>query len=160
VSSDGKRELLRHALATLAYRGGKAIRECPDDFAALSAIPGGRTPVQILAHMGDLMDWALSIARGKQVWQSSAPLPWDQETERFFAAIKRLDDFLASDTPLAVQPEKLFQGPLADALTHVGQLTILRRLARAPIRAESYFVADIQAGRVGAEQAPPRKEFD
>ena len=120
----------------------------------------GRTPAQILAHLGDLLDWGLSIAQGKQRWNDSAPLPWDKETERFFAALKSFDDYLASAEPLQVSPEKLFQGPVADALTHVGQIAMLRRIAGGPMKGENYFVADIDSGRVGPEQAAPRKEFD
>ena len=76
---DPKRELLRHALATLAYRGGKAVCHAPPGFAEFRAGEGVRTPGQILAHIGDLFDWALSIAMGQQKWHDSAPLPWDQE---------------------------------------------------------------------------------
>jgi len=159
-SSDANRELLRHTLATLAYRGGKAVRNAPDGFAEFRAGDNVRTPVQILAHIGDLFDWGLSIAKGKQTWRDSVPLPWNQEVDRFFAALKSFDDFLASAEPLHAPPEKLFQGPIADALTHVGQIAMLRRLAGAPIRGESYFVANVAVGCVGPEQAKPNKEFD
>ena len=152
--------LLRHTLATLAYRAGKAIRGASAEFAGFQAAPGARTPLQILAHMGDLFDWALSIARGKQEWHDSKPLAWDAESARFFAALKAFDDFLASGQTLQAPVEKLFQGPVADALQHTGQLTILRRVAGAPIRGENYFKAEISSGRVGAEQAAPKREFD
>ena len=158
-ASDPKRELLRHALATVAYRGGKAVRNAPDGFADFQLGEGTRTPGQILAHLGDLFDWALSIAVGQQKWQDSKPLPWDQEADRFFAALKKFDDFLASSEPVQSSPEKLFQGPVADALSHIGQIAILRRLASGPVRAENYYVAEIQAGRVGADQLPPKREF-
>jgi hypothetical protein len=154
------RELLRHTLATLAYRGGKAVRGAPPEFAAFRLSEGGRTPAEILAHVGDLFDWALSLAQGRQTWKDSAPLSWDAEVARFFAALERFDAILASDAPLASPAEKLFQGPIADALTHVGQITMLRRLSGAPINGENYFQAEIAAGRVGPEQAAPRKEFD
>ncbi len=159
-TSDPKRELLRHTVATLAYRGGKAVRNPPAGFAEFCARESVRTPGEILAHIGDLLDWALSIAEGKQRWQDSGPLPWDKQVERFFAALKCFDDYLASTQPLQVPVEKLFQGPIADALTHVGQIAMLRRIAGAPVRGESYFVADVTAGRVGPEQAAPKKEFD
>lgn len=159
-TSDPKRELLRHTVATLAYRGGKAVRNPPAGFAEFCARESVRTPGQILAHIGDLLDWALSIAEGKQQWQDSGPLSWDKEVERFFAALKRFDDYLASAQPLQVPVEKLFQGPLADALTHVGQIAMLRRLAGGPIRGENYYAADVAAGRVGPEQTAPKKEFD
>jgi len=156
---DPKRELLRHALATVAYRTSKVVRNAPAGFADFHAGEGVRTPAQMLAHIGDLFDWALSIAKGKQAWRDSKPLPWEKEVERFFAALKSFDDFLASNGPLEAPLEKLFQGPIADALTHVGQLAILRRLARAPVKGESYYAAEIVAGRVGTEQSAPKKEF-
>jgi hypothetical protein len=156
---DPKRELLRHGLATLAYRAGKAVREAPAGFADFHAGEGVRTPGQIMAHMGDLFDWALSTAKGKQVWRDSKPVPWEKEVERFFAALKSFDDFLASSATVEAPLEKLLQGPIADALTHVGQLTILRRLARAPMKSENYYGAEIVPRRVGAEQASPKREF-
>ena len=152
--------MLRHAVATLAYRGGKTVRNAQPGFDAYRAAETTRTPGQILAHIADLLDWALSIADGKQKWQDSAPLAWDAEVRRFFAATEALDARLASDAPLAARPEKLFQGPIADALTHVGQLAMLRRMSGDPIRGENYYAADIVAGRVGAEQSAPRREFE
>ncbi len=136
------------------------MRGAPPSFADFSAAGGVRTPGQILAHISDVLDWAFSLAEGQQRWQDSAPLPWDKEIERFFAALDKLDGYLSSDTPLQVAPEELFQGPIADALTHVGQINILRRLAGIPVRAENYFVAEITAGRVGADQAAPTREFE
>ncbi|HET7442531.1 MAG TPA: hypothetical protein VFJ47_14605 [Terriglobales bacterium] len=159
-ASDPGRELLRHTVAALAYRGGKAVRDAPESFSNFQAGGKVRTPGQILAHINDVLDWGLSIAKGKQTWRESRPLPWKQEVKRFFAALKAFDDFLASADPLDAPAEKLFQGPVADCLTHVGQIAMLRRLAGQPIRGENYFVADICAGRVGPEQTTPRKEFD
>jgi hypothetical protein len=158
-NSDPKRELLRHTLATVAYRAGKAVRNAPADFAEFHAGEGLRTPGQILAHIGDLFDWALSIAMGQQRWHNSIPMVWEQELERFFVALKKFDDFLASSEPMHVPAEKLFQGPVADALTHVGQIAILRRLAGRPVKGESYYAAEIEAGRVGPDQAGPKREF-
>jgi hypothetical protein len=158
-NSDPKRELLRHTLATLAYRGGKAVRNAPDSFAEFHANEGVRTPAQILAHIGDLMDWALSMAKGQQAWHNSPPLPWTEEVQRFFVSLTKLDDFLASSEPLQATPEKLFQGPVADALTHVGQIAMLRRLAGDAVKAENFYKAEIVAGRVGADQAKPKLEF-
>jgi len=157
---DSKREMLRHTVGTPAYRCGKTLRDVPDDFAGFRISEKTRTPAQTLAHIGDLLDWALSLAIGKQKWNDSTPLPWEQEVERFFNALKKLDDYLASDAALGNPVEKLFQGPIADALTHTGQLAMLRRLADHPIRGENYFKAEIQIGRVGAEQSVKRVEFD
>ncbi len=156
---DSARHLFRHTLATLAYRGGKLLREVPETFAHYRSGEQVRTPAEILAHIGDLLDWALSMARGKQEWHNSTPLPWAQETQRFFNALEALDAYVASDLPLQVSTEKLFQGPIADALTHVGQIAILRRLAGIPVTAENYYVAEITAGRVGSKQALPKREF-
>jgi hypothetical protein len=147
-------------VATLAYRGGKAIANAPDGFNEFRIADGSRTPDQILAHIGDLLDWALSIAKGQQTWHNSTPLPWEQETARFYAALTALDSYLASDDELSAPEEKLFQGPVADALTHVGQIAMLRRLAGGPMKGENYYVAEIEAGRVGVDQAAPRREFD
>ena len=155
-----KRELLRHVVATIAYRGGKAVRDAPETFATFKAGDSTRTPARILAHVGDLFDWGLSIARGQQAWRDSTPLEWDREVSRFFETLARFDGYLASDAPMACSAEQIFQGPLADALTHVGQIAMLRRLAGAAMKGENYFEADIVAGRVGSEQAAPRRQFD
>ena len=155
-----KTEFLRHTLATLAYRGGKAIRRAPRGFAELRIGASTRTPGEILAHVGDLLDWALSQAEGRQVWRDSEPNSWEDEVARFFAALEALDRRLASGEPTGFPEEKMFQGPIADALTHIGQIALLRRLADAPIRGENYFKAEIEAGRVSDNQAEPVKEFD
>jgi hypothetical protein len=152
-------DFLRHTLATVAYRGGKALRGAPVEFGDYRPMPGGRTPVEMLAHIGDLFDWALKLADGKHEWHSAQPLPWDQEVARFFAALQGFDQRLGSGKPLGSSAEKLFQGPVADALTHVGQIAMLRRMAGCGIRGENYFKAAISAGRVGADQAAPVFEF-
>ena len=156
----GKRELLRHAVATLAYRAAKAIRNAPSTVADFRIGDATRSPIQILAHLGDLLEWGVSLAEGNQKWNVATPGSWDAESARFFSALARLDEYLASDLPLGCKPEKLLQGPVADALTHVGQLMMLRRLASAPVRSENYAIAEIVSGRVTAEQAAPRFEFD
>ncbi len=153
-------ELLRHTVATVAYRGGKALRGAPPEFADYVSPAGGRTPLQILAHMGDLFDWALMLADGKHEWREHTPLAWEKECGRFFAALEKFDARLAASETLGSSAEKLFQGPIADALTHVGQICMLRRMAGCPIRGENYFKASISAGSVGAEQAVPAVEFD
>jgi hypothetical protein len=158
-SSDPKRELLRHALATIAYRGGKAIRNAAGEFSSFDSGNGVRPPDKLLAHIGDLMEWAFSMAMGKPAWCDSKPLPWNEEVNRFFAALKKFDDYLASSEALHASPERLLQAPIADALTHVGQIAMLRRMAGAPVRAENYYDAEIVAGRVGPGQAKPKQEF-
>lgn len=158
--SGSDRELLRHTLATLAYRGGKALRGAPEGFAEFHVGDKTRTPGAILAHIGDLLDWALSLAKGNQKWHNSPSLPWKDGTDRFFAALQAFDHFLASDAPLGTPAGGLFQGPLADAFTHIGQISMLRRLAGAPVRGENYLRADVAPGRVGPRQSAPKQEFD
>ncbi len=154
------RVLLRHTVATLAYRGGKALRGAPAGFAEFRAGDSTRTPGQIVAHLGDLFDWALTKANGAEKWRSTPPLTWEKGCERYFAAIKLFDSRVASRKPLACSAEELFQGPIADALTHVGQISMLRRLAGAPVRGKNYARAEIRIGRVGRKQAKPGFEFD
>ncbi len=155
-----KREFLRHTVATVAYRGAKAIKGAPAGFAGFKAFETTRTPLEILAHIGDLFDWARSMAKGETVWKDAPPRHWKDETKRFFAAVKAFDDFLASVEPVKSPSEKLIQGPVADALTHVGQLNLLRRMFDAPVCGENYFKAEIEIGRVGEAQSAKRAEFD
>jgi hypothetical protein len=158
--TDLSRQFLRHTVATLAYRASKAARDAPADFSDFEIGGATRSAGDILAHLGDLLDWALSMARGSEVWRDSPRLPWEPGTARLFAGLEALDAYLASSAPLSCPAERLFQGPIADALTHVGQIAMLRRLAGAPVRGENYFRAGIAAGRVGLEQAAPVREFD
>jgi len=153
-------DLLRHTVATVAYRAAKALRDAPAGFAEYRAAPSSRTPIEILSHMSDLYDWAILLADGKHEWHDRRALPWDQEVEHFFARLEAFDQRLASGVPLVPSAESLFQGPIADSLTHVGQLAMLRRMAGAQIRGENYFKANIETGRAGRSQAASVVEFD
>jgi hypothetical protein len=155
-----QREMLRHTVATLAYRGAKAVRGASASFASFKVSPTTRTPLQILAHIGDLFDWALSIAKGKETWHNATPKTWKQEVKRFHAALARFDRYLAGKAILHASCEQLFQGPIADALTHVGQIAMLRRMAGEPIKGENYSRAKIEAGRVSEKQVKGVREFD
>src|SRR5262245_36002524 len=150
--------MLRHTIATLAYRGGKVLRDAPSGFGDYRASPTSRSAGEILAHIGDLMDWAASIAEGQQKWSNSPVREWDGDVDRFFAGLERFDAAVASGIRSGTA-EKLFQGPIADALTHVGQLALMRRMAAVPIKGENYYIAEIVEGRVGRDQASPRAEF-
>jgi hypothetical protein len=152
--------MLRHTVATVVYRGAKTVRDAPKGFDAYRVKPGSRAPIEILAHIGDLFEWALSMAKGAEAWHNSIPIEWDREVNRFFRTVTAFDDFLDNSSGLACSAERLFQGPVADALTHIGQLAMLRRMYGSPIRGENFFRAEIAAGRVGPEQATPKKEFD
>lgn len=157
---DPTRVFLRHTLATIAYRAAKVERYAPPGFGNFQLGKAARTPVQIVAHMGDLFDWALSMAQGKSDWVQSKPQAWRKEVARFHASLLALDRYLASDAALGVTAEHLFQGPISDALTHIGQIAILRRQDDSPVRSEVYARADIAPGRVGAEQPKNPFEFD
>ena len=152
--------MLRHAVATVVYRGAKTFRDAPEDFGTFRIKAKSRTPIEIVAHMGDLFDWALSMAKGEGIWRESVPQSWDEELDRLYASLKEFDAFLADAPTIGCSLGKLLQGPIADAMTHVGQLAMLRHLIGSPIRGENYFKADIAVGQVGPAQPPPRKEFD
>jgi hypothetical protein len=159
-TAETHRTLLRHVLATLAYRAAKTLRDAPEGFAHFVSGPTTRTPCQIVAHMGDLMGWGVRMAHGSPSWRAEGGADWETEVERFFDGVRALDHALASAPASGLQPEPLIQGPLADGLTHVGQLAMLRGAFGAPVRPESYARADIQPGRVGRDQAPARYEFE
>ncbi|MCA9727251.1 MAG: hypothetical protein KC729_06175, partial [Candidatus Eisenbacteria bacterium] len=156
-----KRAYFRHTLATLAYRAEKVLRDAPDDFANLRISPASRTPLEIVSHLGDLMAWATSQTEGESRWQPQPAQSWDEAVDRFFSELAKLDDAVAAGDFARMRPlEVIFQGPVADALTHVGQVGMLRGVAGLPVRAESYARARIQAGRIGREQSDERSEFD
>jgi len=160
ASDAPQRALLRHTLATVAYRGAKVLRGAPPEFGAMRLGPGTRTPLEILAHIADLFAWGTHLAAGHHVWKEGSPGSWEAEVERCFRELGRFDAALASNAPLGCAAERLFQGPIADALTHFGQLALLRRRAGAPVRGENYFKADIRIGVTGPEQPEARVEFD
>jgi len=147
-------------LATIAYRGGKAIRNAPPNFGSFRAQGAMNTPAMLLAHISDLIEWAHSWCRGEQKFKVSEPLAWEEEVQRFHTALQQFDQYLASGEPVHAELEKLFQAPIADALTHIGQISLLRRLAGDPVLGEGYRDAEIEAGRVGPEQAHPVREFE
>ena len=159
-SPDPKIDLLRHTLATVAYRGGKAVRGAPAGFGDFRVGESTRTPAEILAHIGDLLDWGCRMARGEYKWHDATSLPWDQEVERFFGCLARFDEALAAADERCFVPERIFRGPIADSLNHIGQIAMLRRLHGAPILGENYFKAKIETGRVGRDQPDPVVELD
>lgn len=151
--------MLRHLAATLAYRAAKVVRDVPPSFANFTCGESTRTPVRIVAHLADLIQWGTSIAKGGYDWKAGGGDDWATEVDRFFAGLDALDAAIAADD-FAGSVEKLIQGPLADALTHVGQLAMMRGMAGVPVRPESYAKATISVGRVGRDQAAAGREFD
>lgn len=158
-SMNDERMLLRHLVAVIAYRGGKALRGAPEGFGGTSAGPDSRTAVQILAHIADLFAWGLALADGEHRWSDTESEDWPAQVERFYAGLDAVDARLASPEPLGRSAAGLLQGPFADALTHIGQISLLRGLADSPVRGENYFKAEIEIGRVGSDQPPPKYEF-
>ena len=152
--------MIRHLVATLAYRAAKVLRDAPPGFDAFQLGASVRRPVQIVAHMADLMAWAVSLTKGEQVWKAEGGGDWNTEVGRFFDGLAALDRVLESGPLPEGTAEKLIQAPLADALTHVGQLAMLRGISGAPVRPESYARAEIVTGRVGQAQSAPVREFD
>lgn len=136
---------LEHTLTTISYRTAKVLRDMPEEATRYRPAEGVRTPIEILAHMSDLFDWALSIANGQQAWQPVAATDWDSEVTRFFGALERFRQRVKSDEPVSAEAERLFQGPIADALTHTGQLAMLRRMAGSPIKSENFFRAAMKS---------------
>lgn len=157
---DGERALLRHALATLVYRAEKTLAAPPAEFAELRIAPDARTPLQLVGHLGDVLEWAFELCEGRWTWKAASLGAWDADVQRFRAAAERLDARLADAAPLGHPATQIFQGPIADAFTHVGQLALLRRLAGAPVRPESFARAEIRAGNLAHDPDAPRREFD
>ncbi|HKO62270.1 MAG TPA: hypothetical protein VJV03_13990 [Pyrinomonadaceae bacterium] len=148
MSLDPKVAMLRHLVATVVYRGGVALLNAPDNFAAFRINQEVRSPAEILAHIGDLLEGALYLLKGELVHLRSKPLAWTEEVSRFYSAASALDVYLASGAPPTCPVEKLIQGPVGDALTHVGQMVMMRRLAGSPVHEQSYFTAEITPGVV------------
>jgi hypothetical protein len=138
--------LLRHLVATLGYRGRKAISGADAGFATLQVGQGIRTPLEILSHISHL------LARSVEIMGGAAPssphaASWDEEYARFLAVLAGLDRELTKCTLGPAIEKKLLQGPLSDAMTHIGQLAMLRRWAGDPLPGERYTEAPIEAGR-------------
>jgi hypothetical protein len=147
-----KKDFFRHFLATIAYRARKVIFGSPADFGTFDTDHGVRKPVEILSHMSNILQHAQSFFITTETTRISVGT-WEQEVERFFRVLSELDKLLATGTePKGRTAEQLLQGPLADAMTHIGQLAMLRRMASAPIPKEDFDEATIRLGDVGLTQ--------
>ena len=154
--SDDKRSLLRHFLAALAYRTQKALRGAPEEFADFCVTDGVRTPAELVRHMTSVLGYARTVFVGGEY--RPEPLPTlNDEVERFHEMLKHLARYIDDGAPMlnGITPERLLQGPFADAMTHAGQLAMLRRLFGSPVPPENFIVADIQADRLGPDQPAP-----
>lgn len=153
---DAERGMLGHFLGALAYRTQKALRGAPEDFATFSAGNRARTPTELLQHMTSLMGYATTLFRGGSYPRRPEPLAsLAEEAARFHAMLEELSRLLTSGAPMAITNRQLLQGPLADAMTHVGQLAMLRRLAESPVAPENFIDADVRAERLGPDQPGP-----
>jgi len=152
---DQKRELLRHFLAALAYRTQKALRGAPASFGSFQAGHQVRTPARLVRHMTGVLGYARTFLIGGSY--RPEPLPdLDAEATRFHAMLEDLAQHLERGTPLrGVSPEQMLQGPFADAMTHAGQLALLRRLAGSPVPPENFVLAAIDPGNLGPDQPEP-----
>ena len=150
---------MQHLLAALAYRTQKALRDAPESFAGFSAGRQTRSPVEILRHMTSVLGYARTLFVGGSYPRRPDPLPtFAAEIERFHETLDALSRELEAGTPLrGVSEEQLLQGPLADVMTHIGQLALLRRLAGAPVPPENFLFADVRADRLGADQPRPAR---
>jgi hypothetical protein len=152
---DAQRALLKHFLAAIAYRAQKALRGAPDSFADFKAGVNVRTPHEIIWHMAGVLGYARTFFQ-PGVWQPDRLDNFDDEIRRFHLVLEGLGSLLEQETPRnGITLEQLLQGPLADAMTHVGQLAMLRRLAGSPVCPENFIYAMILAGNVSPDQAMP-----
>jgi hypothetical protein len=150
-----KREMLRHFLAALAYRTQKALREAPAEFAGFSAGNQTRTPKELVRHMSSVLGYARTFFVGGS-YRAQPLETLEDEIIRFHSLVEDLANYLDSETPLiGVTEEQLLQGPLSDAMTHAGQLAMLRRLAGVPVAPENFVFAGIHRHRLGPDQPSP-----
>jgi hypothetical protein len=153
--TEDQRQLLRHFLAALAYRTQKAVRDAPAGFGDFDAGSGTRTPKELVRHMSGVIGYATTFFEGG-VYRPDPMETLDEEVDRFHGALARLSARLdAGVEPIGLTPQQLLQGPLSDAMTHAGQIAMLRRMAGSPVASENFIFADISANRLGRDQAPP-----
>ena len=153
---DRDRALLRHFLAAIAYRTQKALRDAPDHYATFSAGNRVRTPTELIRHMASLMGYVRTFFKGGTY--KAEPLPsFADEVARFHTLLEEVGTLLASDASCSITTEQLLQGPFADAMTHVGQLAMLRRLADSPVAPENFVYANIRSDRLHADQPLPAR---
>ncbi len=150
LSGDTTR-LLRHLVATIAYRSRLVIRDAPEGYDTLRLAEGGMTAGELVNHMTNVLGYLRSrITDGERTRHDL--IDWDAEVARFYGMLGEIDRAFAVGVELAEGEElRLLQGPLADTCTHIGQLAALRRLAGKPVPGENYIKADIQIGRVGMD---------
>jgi hypothetical protein len=149
------RRLLQHFLGALAYRTQKALREAPPGFADFRAAPTARTPYELLWHMTGLIGYARTMFHGG-IFQPPRLATLDAEVARFHKNLAALSaDFADPKLEARITDKQFLQGPLADAMTHAGQLAMLRRLHGAPVPSENFIFATVDAANLTPRQALP-----
>jgi len=152
-----QRALLRHFLATLAYRTQKAIRGAPPDYWFFEAGHEVRTPKVLLEHMTSVLGHARCRFRGGEWWPDPLDTP-EEEIIRFHDMLQDLSDHLeVGDALVDTTPYRLLQGPFSDAMTHAGQLAMLRRLHGVPVPPEDFIHAEIDPGEPGRDPSAPTR---
>jgi hypothetical protein len=153
---EDKRKLLTHFLAALAYRTQKALRDAPESFGSFRVVDGVRTPAELVRHMTSVLGYARTHFIGGRYWPESLE-SLEDEVERFHEMLGLLAQHLRNGDELreGMTEERLLQGPFSDAMTHAGQLALLRRLAGAPVPPENFIVAKIESDHLGPDQAAP-----
>src|SRR5215813_2331213 len=156
TSMDEKRTLLRHFLAALAYRAQKALRDAPANFGSFRVAEGVRTPAELVRHMTSVLGYSRTFLVGGTYRPDALPSLQD-EVARFHDMLQDLASVLEGDVDLreGMTAERLLQGPFSDAMTHAGQLAMLRRLAGFPVPPENFIVATIDGERLGSDQSQP-----
>lgn len=157
MATDCVRNVLRHYLGSIAYHTQKAIRDAPEGYWSFAAGNRARTPESVLRHMTSVLGYARTFFFGG-IYRPE-PLPTiDAEIDRFHDMVQEISRLLESGAPLQGMDElQLLQGPLSDVMTHVGQLSLLRRLYGSPVPPENFIYADISASRLGKDQPAPRR---
>jgi len=159
MSNSPERQLITHFLAAIAYRTQKSIRDAPETYWTFAAGKQVRTPIEILRHMTSVLGYARTLFIGGDYPVQPKVLPGvDAEIGRLHEIIEDLGQLLEGEASLhEITEEQLLQGPLSDAMTHVGQLALLRRLHGSPVPPENFVYADISATRLGKDQPGPRR---
>jgi hypothetical protein len=150
-----KSQILRHFLAAIAYRTQKSLQGAPAEFAAFRVAPSVRTPHEIVKHITSVLGYARTFFTGGEWWPEKLP-DFKDEVLRLHEVLASLSHYLEKDTPLqGTTPERILQGPFSDAMTHVGQLAMLRRLFGSPVPPENFIMAAIDTENVGPDQPAP-----
>jgi hypothetical protein len=155
MANNPHRQLLRHYLASIAYHAQKAIRGAPPSYWAFSPGNQVRTPETILRHMTSVLGYARTFFVGGIYRPESLPAI-QAEIDQFHQILEDVSQLLDTSSPLqSITELQLLQGPFSDVMTHIGQLSLLRRLYGSPVPPENFIYAEMSATRLGKDQQEP-----